>query len=129
MSKKYVGILFGFFVAFLMLQFSCGIAKEYRDESAPDLMAETEKEVLLLADRHQAFGIECKDCHGDAQPESGVASETCVGCHEYYNEPVDSNIDPHNAHVPSSACEDCHHAHKPSEMICQGCHLFDIEVP
>ncbi len=128
MERKHVMIFLGFFIVLLFLQYSCSTTKEPRDEGTPAEVMETDK-AQLLADRHKASGLGCKDCHKEAQPGSGVAAEACIDCHENYKELGDSSIDPHNAHVASSGCEDCHHAHKPSEMMCQGCHFFDIEVP
>jgi len=129
MERKHVMVLLGFFVILLFMQFSCSTKKEFREEKIPAEIMETDKGAQLLADNHKASGIECEDCHGTAEPSSGVTTETCISCHENYQELGDSYINPHNAHVASSGCDDCHHAHKPSEMICQGCHLFDIQVP
>jgi fumarate reductase flavoprotein subunit len=53
----------------------------------------------------------------------------CLACHADYKEVAASYLDPHNAHRTSSDCGVCHHAHRPSEKICQGCHSFNLQAP
>ena len=116
-------------IALLFLQFSCGTIKEYGDAGIDIDAAEKVPEVLLLADKHEAAGIECNDCHEESEPANRVSKTMCLECHANYKEVAASYLDPHNAHRTSSDCGVCHHAHRPSEKICQGCHSFNIQAP
>ena len=128
MKKTHIIMPLVFFVVLLFLQFSCSTTKKIHDEKVTDKIAET-NESMLLADRHKESGIECNDCHGETQTGSRAAKEACMSCHKNYEKLGASQLDFHNAHIVSSGCDDCHHAHKPSELICQGCHIFDVQVP
>lgn len=116
-------------IALLFLQLSCGTTEEYREAEIHTGAAEKVPEPLLLADKHEAAGIECNYCHEETEPASEVTKVVCLKCHEDYKEVAASYLDPHNAHHTSTDCEDCHHAHRPSEEVCQGCHSFGLQAP
>ena len=105
-------------IAMLFLLLSCGIMDAGKGVDADEKVPK----VLLLADKHEVAGIECNNCHEESEPANRVSKNMCLGCHANYKEVAASYLDPHNAHRTSSDCGVCHHAHKPSEKICQGCH-------
>jgi fumarate reductase flavoprotein subunit len=128
MELKTVLMVSGIFVTLLFLQLSCGTMREY---STDLISADVVKagEGMLLVDKHELSGIECNDCHEEMPPDSFVPKVVCLTCHEDYKEVAASYLDPHNAHIEYSGCGDCHHAHRPSEKICQGCHTFSLQAP
>jgi len=115
-------------IPLLFLQFSCGAIREKQEEAIPQVTDEKMPNVLLLEDKHKESGVECSDCHENSNPVAGVSATQCLGCHENYKEVASSYLDPHNAHNTSSECDVCHHVHKPSEKICQGCHSFNVQA-
>lgn len=120
---------FLFCILLLLLQFSCGAVKEKRGAGiSPDADEKVQGE-LLLSEKHKAAGVECSSCHGKSDPASGAAKDQCLKCHGNYKEVASSYLDPHNAHYSSPDCGVCHHVHKPSEKICQGCHTFNLQAP
>ena len=131
MNRTVVMMVFVIFITLIFLQFSCGTTKEYRTDNIPaEVEAEdTVEEALLLADKHEAAGVECNDCHEETPPSGLVSKSACLTCHEDYKEVAASYLDPHNAHMTYSDCGDCHHAHRPGEKICQGCHSFNLQAP
>jgi fumarate reductase flavoprotein subunit len=135
MKRTNLMMLLVILIALLFLQISCGTIQEYRAEEIPAAVEETvEVEEafegpMLLADRHKASGIECSDCHEETPPGSLVPTGVCMTCHEDYREVAASYLDPHNAHISYPDCGDCHHAHRPGEQICQGCHNFNLQAP
>ncbi|RPI71471.1 MAG: hypothetical protein EHM45_23500 [Desulfobacteraceae bacterium] len=105
-------------------------AKEAAKTEEKGAGAETAaEEGKLLADIHKAAGNQCSDCHAENPPSQAVPTETCMGCHEDYNESAASYIDPHSAHVEFTDCGDCHHVHKESENQCLSCHTFNLKAP
>lgn len=117
--------------------FSCAGMKEHSaKEAVAKVPAEVAKEVselpegALLVDKHKAAGISCNDCHAGDPNATAVTTDTCMTCHGDYNEVAASYLDPHNAHISYSNCSDCHHLHRESEKICQGCHhTFNVQAP
>ena len=115
-------------IPLLLLQLSCGTVKEKQGiEISPDADEKVPGE-LLLADKHKIAGVGCSGCHGESDPVSGAPKAQCLACHENYKEVAASYLDPHNAHYTSPDCGVCHHIHKPSEKICQGCHSFNVQA-
>lgn len=118
-----------FYIFLLFMQFSCTTVKEYK---VPETQAVADKkapDVRLLADKHKESGIECSSCHGESDTKNRVPETVCRQCHGDYKEAAASYLDPHNAHHTSTDCGVCHHVHKPSEKICQGCHSFNMQAP
>jgi hypothetical protein len=133
MKKKILIMMVVGMAPLLMLQFSCASMKEQPVEEAAAEIEEPVAKVsedALLAGRHEAAGISCSDCHTEDPPANSVATDTCLTCHEDYKELAASYLDPHNAHISYSNCSDCHHVHRESERICQGCHhTFNVKAP
>ncbi len=111
------------------LQFSCSAIKEKQTMETPQGTAEKIQEVQLLAVRHKSAGVECSGCHGETDPTGMISESQCLQCHGDYKDVAVSYLDPHNAHHTSRDCGVCHHVHKPSEKICQGCHSFNVQAP
>ena len=87
-----------------------------------------------LSDRHVAKGMECKSCHGDAEPQKPVETAKCLECHKSFEEvskkTEDMSPNPHSNHIVDSQdldCSACHHAHKANELYCTQCHA-DMEM-
>jgi hypothetical protein len=133
MKKKVLILMLVVMVPLLTLQFSCASVKDQSAEGMGPEVSEAVREVpedALLADKHEAAGISCSDCHMEDPPADSVATDTCLTCHEDYKELAASYLDPHNAHIAYSNCSDCHHVHRESERICQGCHhTFNVKAP
>lgn len=98
----------------------------------------------LLDQIHQAAKIKCKDCHGDAKPESLPATESyaridsaCESCHgdleamAPVSRPklVNPHINPHESHLVQSDCITCHKVHQPEQSYCLQCHNFSMPMP
>jgi len=81
----------------------------------------------LLADRHKANGMGCADCHGEG-PRQPVETDKCLSCHESWEalakRTAKNKMNPHDNHVVNAngECNQCHHAHRPSEVVCAQCH-------
>jgi fumarate reductase flavoprotein subunit len=138
MKKTLLMMVLAMMTPLLLLQVSCAGVKEGRTQDAAAIQAsdetedveEASDEDMLLADKHEAAGISCSDCHEEDPPANKVSQPTCLTCHEDYQELAASYLDPHNAHQSYSDCGDCHHIHRTSEQICQGCHhTFNIQAP
>ena len=126
----------GVVVSLLFLQFSCAgmqeraaeetpVAGESVVEEAPAAVETVAEEADLLADTHKSAGVSCTDCHLELPPAGGIPGETCLGCHEDYEDlTAGMYLDPHNAHVSYPDCGSCHHIHQPSENQCLKCHAF-----
>lgn len=133
MKKMILRMMLVMVVPLLMLLFSCASMKGHPAEEVsaeePEAVGEI-SENALLADRHEAAGISCSDCHAEDPPVAAAATDTCMQCHEDYKELAASYLDPHNAHISYANCSDCHHVHRESEKICQGCHhTFNVQAP
>lgn len=136
MKKVHAMFVLGIVVPLLLLQFSCAAVKEKPAEAMPaeavsemPALAEVPDMEGLLGGTHEAAGISCNDCHAESPPANDVSTDTCLTCHEDYQELAASYIDPHAAHIEFSRCSDCHHAHRPSENQCLSCHSFNLPAP
>lgn len=85
-----------------------------------------------LSDFHVAKGLSCATCHTETPPSKPVPTSQCQSCHGNYDKLVELTekleINPHESHLGEPDCSSCHHAHKPSEVACSGCHDFKIEI-
>lgn len=85
-----------------------------------------------LRPHHKEAGIKCNDCHEKGK-KSAVPMKTCRICHEA--EPPLKNFEgppnPHDSphYGPDLDCDNCHHEHELSELICEDCHFFDFKTP
>jgi hypothetical protein len=134
MKKKTLIMILVAMVPLFAFQFSCASMKDAPEAAdvaeAPAKAEPAVEEAHLLAGKHDSAGISCNDCHVEDPPAGSVGTDTCMECHDDYKELAASYLDPHNAHVTYSNCSDCHHVHRESEKICQGCHhTFNIQAP
>ncbi|MFA5181094.1 MAG: cytochrome c3 family protein [Syntrophales bacterium] len=87
----------------------------------------------FLADRHKDRGLNCSVCHKETPPGKAVHSAVCLGCHGDAEKLAirtgSKRPNPHDTHLGEVACEECHHAHKPSVDACAKCHHFGLNVP
>ena len=87
----------------------------------------------FLADKHGAKGLNCATCHKESPPKNVVSSAVCLGCHgdaeKLAMKTGALRHNPHDNHLGEMACEECHHAHKPSVDACAKCHQFGMQVP
>ncbi len=92
-----------------------------------------EKGKQFLGDKHTAKGLECSGCHKENPPEKPVPTEACLQCHGgTYAKLADmtkANPNPHLSHLGDIPCSACHHSHKESELKCDSCHDFELNVP
>ena len=115
----------GVIVSLMFLQFSCAGMKEQPVDEVPVAVESTAEEAVLLADTHKSAGIACTDCHLEMPLSGAIPEDTCLGCHEDYEDLTAGMYgDPHNAHVGYPDCVSCHHFHQPSENQCLECHAF-----
>lgn len=97
------------------------------------------KENILLEKVHSNADVTCEDCHRVSNPVKKASAKTCKSCH---GDMVDSEevtfkdsagashtLNPHNAHPGKIRCTLCHSSHKPSELYCNTCHKFKLEIP
>ncbi len=87
----------------------------------------------VLADRHADRGVKCDACH-KAMPPKSPDNPTCFACHGSWEKLAKrtdkKDINPHDTHVESPACTECHSGHKRPKLLCDQCHEFrDIKVP
>lgn len=80
----------------------------------------------MLADKHEAEGIECVSCHGN-DDSNMVSNQSCLECHGSFEElaeqTIDMHINPHRSiHFMDYMCAACHQEHKPLNNFCQNCH-------
>ncbi|MCH1921417.1 cytochrome c3 family protein [Shewanella sp. A3A] len=90
-----------------------------------------------LRGSHKANQVACKSCHTKGMKQAGT-TEGCLSCHESYdavraltekNHP-ELEVNPHmDGHLGELDCTDCHHIHKPSEVVCSECHQFGFTAP
>lgn len=89
----------------------------------------------FLADRHvNDYGMECGDCHAENPPAKDVGTAKCFECHESYealSEVTQAlDPDPHTNHMifPDSDCSECHKGHKNPALMCDSCHMLDLDI-
>lgn len=87
----------------------------------------------FLADRHQAKGVKCEQCHVDG-PGKPVTMATCLACHggsysKLAASTTKGEVNFHDTHVGEANCSDCHHGHKASRLVCNECHDMKAKVP
>ena len=91
------------------------------------LPATAQQSSSSLADLHHDKGLSCAACHKEQVPKVAVPDQVCIDCHggqaaiiartnDYQPNP---HVSPHTAELQ---CSTCHHAHKPMEISCLGCH-------
>jgi len=136
MKRTRVMMILEILMTLLILQLSCATQKNEQDYIEPPVSsgqaaqtAAIVAEASLLADKHQANGMACNDCHKETLPSIDVPTSVCLNCHADHQEVAASYINPHNAHMKYTNCGDCHHAHRPSENQCLNCHSFDLQAP
>jgi nitrate/TMAO reductase-like tetraheme cytochrome c subunit len=135
MRRTRVMMILETLIMLLILQLSCATPKSEQDYEEPQVSSDQAQtaaiipEVSLLADKHQANGMACSDCHKETPPSINVPTSVCLNCHADYQEVAASYINPHNAHMIYNNCGDCHHAHRISENQCLNCHSFDLQAP
>lgn len=87
----------------------------------------------LLDSVHLSKGLVCRDCHTLWPPSRIVSNSDCIACHTA-SFPTTTGASkrrastPHRAHVGDLNCNQCHHAHEPSELFCNKCHT-DMNYP
>ena len=109
----------------LLMVFAVGAASLPEDARA--------QQKPFLADRHLAKGLDCAACHKESPPGKAVPSAICLSCHgDAEKLAIKTGAlrpNPHDTHLGELACEECHHAHKPSVDACAKCHHFGLKVP
>lgn len=107
----------------------------------------------LLAHRHAQANVNCIDCHDntladkieetwqyttddfDDPPEKRKFDNSmCLKCHKLDDIKAKTNYgheNPHDSHIGSLVCSDCHKMHIKSKTTCSECHNFDFmkELP
>ena len=136
MKRTRIMMILEILMMLLILQLSCAAPKSEQGYKEPPVSsgqaaqtAAIVTEASLLADKHQANGMACSDCHKETLPSIDVPTSVCLSCHADYQEVAASYINPHNAHMKYANCGDCHHSHRPSENQCLNCHSFDLQTP
>lgn len=104
----------------------------------------------LLAKKHEEAGIACIDCHengiedkinetvwyvtddfDDPPAKRDFGNQMCTKCHTNMDEIIaktdmGNGINPHNSHLGTLNCADCHKMHMKSDAVCRQCHDFDF---
>jgi len=80
----------------------------------------------FLADRHEAAGIGCAECHGKDR-EALIPNRVCLACHESFEKLAarteDMRLNPHRSpHFKDLECTSCHVGHKSDANFCRDCH-------
>lgn len=85
------------------------------------------------ADFHLAHGQKCETCHKTAPTEGAkVKKDVCKQCHSYEalaKQTAKDEPNPHYSHLGDVNCTDCHKGHQKSELMCNQCHQFSLQVP
>lgn len=95
---------------------------------------------MTVGGPHAPMGFKCADCHKTDAPQAAPTNGACLACHGSYEQlaektkpkhvanPDDkeAHANPHASHMGQISCADCHHTHKPSELVCGQCHSFDF---
>lgn len=84
-------------------------------------------------DKHEAFNVDCVQCHGTDDPVSAPESdETCLSCHDYdalvastadLEDIPNRQVNPHDNHMHGTSCMSCHSNHGESTVACNDCHV------
>mgnify|MGYP004460674493 FL=1 len=91
-------------------------------------------DAAALADRHVARGLKCDMCHV-SQPMKTVKQDQCLKCHGGSYEALakrtdDKDINPHDSHIETPECTQCHSGHGKPRLLCDECHEFTgMKVP
>ncbi|MGX9460826.1 cytochrome c3 family protein [Shewanella sp. A14] len=80
--------------------------------------------------------LECKDCHKEGKPNKKVNKRTCIECHDskptesktYIDGSTERNFNIHDSHQGELRCTLCHHNHSDSNLYCNQCHQFNINI-
>ena len=104
----------------------------------------------LLAQKHQAAGVNCIDCHengiedkvqetvwyvtddfDDPPLKRDFGNAMCTKCHTNMDDIIaktdkGNGVNPHDSHLGDLNCADCHKMHAKSKAACQQCHNFDF---
>ncbi|MDO5530991.1 cytochrome c3 family protein [Sutterella sp.] len=87
----------------------------------------------FTADFHVSKGLNCATCHKTAPVEGAkVKKATCQSCHSYESlaqKTAKVEPNPHYNHLGDVNCTDCHKGHQKSELMCNQCHQFQLNVP
>jgi hypothetical protein len=85
-----------------------------------------------LDHKHALRKVTCANCHGKAFPDRRPSMDQCINCHGNYDEIAeltkDLNPNPHMSHFPDLRCTLCHKGHLPSELYCNQCHQFELNM-
>ena len=91
-----------------------------------EVMRITNNSPSFMASKHQAEGVQCRDCHNPFPPMEAPSKATCLACHaEIYAMLIASTTkvsNPHNSHLGEIPCWDCHRGHEPFRPSCLQCH-------
>ena len=87
-----------------------------------------------LADRHAQRGLQCAQCHVAEVPSKAPKMTQCLQCHggsyeELAKATADKKPNPHYTHLGDKECAVCHKGHRASELVCNSCHKFKMQVP
>jgi hypothetical protein len=90
-----------------------------------------------LGKLHASVGIECVQCHVNADKPEPVTMEKCLSCHGETAKLAEktAKVKPRNPHESrhygtEADCNLCHHQHRKSVNFCLSCHQrFDFVVP
>jgi len=92
--------------------------------------AVAEETAAFTANRHQARGLACNACHGEAQPKAPAPATACLACHQSIEAVAERTKDfeknPHQNHITEASdleCTQCHQGHKADTPLCHQCHL------
>jgi hypothetical protein len=86
-----------------------------------------------LDHKHADNGTDCRSCHEADFPDTRGSMDQCLSCHISYEHLAELSsgleANPHNSHYEDLRCTVCHKAHQASELYCNKCHEFELEVP
>jgi fumarate reductase flavoprotein subunit len=107
------------------------VEKALVEEMAPYYLSWASSDYLDR--RHAERGTNCRSCHEADFPDTRASMDQCLSCHISYEHVAElssgSEPNPHNSHYEDLRCTLCHKAHTASELYCNTCHQFEIEVP
>ena len=107
------------------------IGKEYKPEKHTSLRGK-----LSLMHLHGLNEVGCGDCHENLSNPEPSSTESCLGCHESYENVVKKteflgHFNPHNSkhYGNKQDCSVCHFVHEKSDNLCAGCHDVYRPIP